>query len=54
MMGFLGLTADITGFTLDSDVLMVGMIFAGFLQILKSDRCQENRDDQRRQRRGER
>ena len=43
LMGFLGITADITGFSLDSDVLMIGVVFAAFLQILKSETAVENR-----------
>jgi hypothetical protein len=50
MMGFLGITADITGFTLDSDVVMIGLIFASVLQLLKSEQCAQNRAELEQQR----
>jgi hypothetical protein len=36
-MGFLGVTADITVFSLDSDILMIGLVFTSILQLMKMD-----------------
>jgi hypothetical protein len=36
-LGFLGITADVTGFSFDNSVLMIAVGVAAFLQILKND-----------------
>mgnify|MGYP003573153017 CR=1 FL=1 len=35
MLGFLGLTADVTGFELDTGVLLGSLLFAVIIQLLK-------------------
>ena len=50
LMGFLGITADITGFSLDTDVLMIGLIISSLLQLIKSEVAQENRAKLREER----
>lgn len=35
MLGFLGLTADVTGFELDNGVLISSLLFAVVIQLLK-------------------
>lgn len=35
MLGFLGLTADVTGFELDRDVLLISLLFGVCIQLLK-------------------
>lgn len=35
MLGFLGLTADVTGFELDRGVLLASLLFAVCVQLLK-------------------
>jgi len=38
MLGFLGLTADVTGFELDREVLLGSLFFAVILQLLKDSK----------------
>jgi len=35
MLGFLGLTADVTGFELDRGILLISLMFATCAQLLK-------------------
>jgi hypothetical protein len=47
MMGFLGVTADITGFELEPSILVFSMLFGCILQILK-DTADEDNDKQKK------
>jgi len=42
MMGFLGVTADITGFELEPSILVFSMLFGCILQILKDTADEDN------------
>jgi hypothetical protein len=42
MLGFLGLTADVTGFELDRGILLVSLLFAVCVQLLKDAEPIEN------------
>jgi hypothetical protein len=42
MLGFLGLTADVTGFELDRGVLLASLLFAVCVQLLKDAEPNEN------------
>jgi hypothetical protein len=45
MLGFLGLTADVTGFELDHGVLIGSLLFAVIVQLLKDAEPTENGKD---------
>lgn len=45
LLGFLGVTADITGFNLDNSILMIAFGFAAFLQVLKNEAEKESREE---------
>jgi len=42
MLGFLGLTADVTGFELDRGVLLASLLFAVCIQLLKDAELTED------------
>jgi hypothetical protein len=42
MMGFLGVTADITGFELEPSILVFSMLMGCIIQILKDTADEEN------------
>lgn len=41
LLGFLGVTADVTGFSLDPPILFVAIIAASFLQFMKNEAQKE-------------
>lgn len=36
-MGFLGITADVTGFSLDPPILIFAFLAASFIQVMKNE-----------------
>lgn len=50
ILGFLGLTADVTGFELDSQILLVSIVFASFMQLVanSADKEREERESLKR------
>lgn len=44
MMGFLGVTADITGFELEPSILVFSMLLGCVLQIMKDTADEENKN----------
>jgi type III secretory pathway component EscT len=50
LLGFLGITADITGFTFDAPILMVCLLLSSFIQLLKNTADEDNRRERSRKR----
>jgi len=50
MLGFLGLTADVTGFEFDRGVLLASLLFAVIIQLCKDAEQTENGKDLTKQR----
>jgi hypothetical protein len=48
MMGFLGVTADITGFELEPAILIFSMLMGCVLQILKDTADEDNEKEKKR------
>ena len=48
MMGFLGITADITGFELEPAILIFSMLMGCVLQILKDTADEDNEKEKKR------
>lgn len=48
MMGFLGVTADITGFEVEPSILMFSMLLGCVIQLMKDTAEENERDEKRR------
>lgn len=44
-MGFLGITADVTGFSIDPPILIFSFLLASFVQVLKNSAEEEKKKE---------